>query len=437
MRIRIISILLLISSLKLFALDLDSNNYNLHFQQTVILQYKPKMTAKYSGTNSLMTDEESETSLTNTFFIGLKPFEGTEIYFNPEIAGGSGISQVLGIAGAPNGETFRIGNPKPELYVARLFTQSYINLSNNYIKKEDKANQLPSKVSDEYLLLKIGKYSVADNFDCNKYSHDARTQFMNWSLMSNGAWDFPANIRGYTWNLLLEYGNKDFAIRFISSLVPNTANGSVMDMNIANANSETIEFEKPYKINDLDGKIRILGFYTQAKMGVYKDALFVVDPLVQNPDIIHTRAYGRNKYGFGLNLEQDLSKNIGCFLRGSWNDGKNETWHFTEIDNAISGGIVFNANAWNRPSEELGIAFALNGISTDHQNYLKAGGLGFMLGDGNLNYINEFISEIYYNIHLHDNHFWISPDLQYIVHPAYNKDRGPALAIAVRAHVEF
>jgi high affinity Mn2+ porin len=415
---------------------LGSARWNLHFQQTVVPQYHPYFQASYSDTFSLQQKAESEVSLTTTFFAGLRLWKNSEVYFNPELAGGSGLSQARGVAGFTNGETFRIGNPKPQIYLARLYLQQLFPLSHHQERRDDAANQLPGKKATEYISISLGKFSIADFFDQNKYSHDPRSQFLNWSLMSNGAWDYPANTRGYTVGCIIEYIRPSLEIRYGAVMVPKQANGNKLDNTIRESHSQSLELSRFFRINDKKGAIRLLVFYTNASMGNYKSAIDEIQ-LSQRPDISLTRAPGRNKYGFGLNMQQDLTINTGIFLRASWNDGKNETWAFTEIDRAMSAGIVTRGNAWNRKEDVCGFAIAANGISRDHQRYLQAGGHGFMIGDGNLNYGPEIITELYYNFCLHEQHFWVSPDYQFIIHPAYNKDRGPVHVIAMRFHVAF
>ena len=415
---------------------LDSSQYQLHFQQTIIAQYKPSMPAKYSGKNSLSAAEEAQTSLTATFFTGLKMGKKTWLYFNPEIAGGSGLSSALGVAGFPNGETFRIGNPKPQVYIARFYVDHFFAFGSEREENENGINQQQVRVPLKYLRLVAGKYSVADFFDCNSYSHDPRMQFMNWSLMSNGAWDYPANTRGYTWGVLTELRLNQLYIRAGAHLVPETANGSKLDNRLPEALAATTEIQKIYRISGRRGALRMLLFLNHANMGNYKQA---VDETMPDsiPNLVATRSHGRVKFGFGLNWEQEISENAGLFARLSWNDGKNETWAFTEIDRSISVGYLLNFTLLGRPNDELGIACVVNGISTEHQNFLKRGGTGFMLGDGTLRYGPETIGEIFYNLDLHNQHFWLSPGYQFILHPGYNQDRGPAHVFSIRVHTEF
>jgi high affinity Mn2+ porin len=407
--------------------------YNFHFQQTVITQYHPAFSAKYTGFSSLHPEEETQSSLTTTLFLGLRLWKGSSFYFNPELAGGSGFSQARGIAGFPNGETFRIGSPAPAIYLARLYLQQVFPLSKKFTYTEEGPNQIKEKVFEKQIRWIAGKYSVADFFDCNSYSHDPRSQFMNWSLMSNGAWDYPANTRGYTWGTMLEYTSPKFEARIGFNLEPTYANGPILDWNVDKALASTAELQYNYSIGKRKGNIKILGFYNKAAMGSY--TLAVLNP--DTTDISLTRKYSRSKYGYGINIEQELNDWIGLFARASWNDGRNETWAFTEIDQSAHLGLSFNGTKWKRKNDVLGLAFAANGISIYHQAYLKKGGYGFIIGDGNLNYSPEMITEIYYNFVIPKLNLSITPDYQYIINPAYNVDRGPVHVFSLRAHIQF
>lgn len=407
--------------------------YNFHFQQTVITQYHPAFTAKYTGFNSLHTPEETQTSLTSTMYLGLRLWEGASFHFNPELAGGSGFSQTRGVAGFPNGETFRIGSLAPAIYLARLYLEQTFALSKHYSICDDEFNQLKQKIYDRQFRVVVGKYSAADFFDFNKYSHDPREHFMNWSLMSNGAWDYPANTRGYTWGTLLEYTSPKLEARVGFNLEPTYANGPVLDWNVDKALASTAELQYNYSIGKSHGNIKVLVFSNKAAMGSY--TLAVLNP--DTTDIALTRKYSRTKNGICFNIEQEITDWIGVFARAGWNDGKNETWAFTEIDQSAQIGLSFYGKKWKRKYDEFGAAFVTNGISIYHQAYLKKGGYGFIIGDGNLNYKPEMITEVYYNFIIPKLNLSIAPDYQYIINPGYNADRGPVHVFSLRAHVQF
>ncbi len=433
--IRIFIILITFSLGKANSQSLLNNdeNINLHFQETVITQGHPGFQAKYSGNNSLSTRSESATSITTTLYFGLRLINNLEFYVDPEISGGSGISGAVGLAGFSNGETFRIGNPKPTLYPARLFLKYTFNFNDRDTEIEDDANQLKEKQSKENFSLIVGKFGIADYFDNNDYTHDPRTQFLNWALMNSGAWDYPADTRGYTWGIVCIYNNPAYVIQLAGVMEPLNANGLEMDTHINKAYSLTFEFDKTYSISTNEGTARILFFYNKARMGSYRETLNNPN---YNMDITQTRRYSRNKVGFAFNLSQKINKSTGGFLRFSWNDGKNETWAFTEIDNSLAIGLVSKGILKQREKDEIGAAYVLNGISADHRDYLANGGYGFIIGDGKLNYGNENIIELYYKIEI-SNYLAFTPDYQFVINPAYNKDRGPVNIFSIRARINL
>lgn len=415
--------------------SIKNDRFSIHAQTTVINQFKPAFHAKYSGENSLITKQESQTSITSTLFMGVKLWKGASVFINPEIAGGSGLSEALGIAAATNGETFRIGDPTPQIYLARLFYRQVFALTPEMEYQASDFNQLGEYLPVKYFALTFGKIGIADYFDDNRFSHDPRTQFMSWALMSNGAWDYPANTRGYTPSMVFEYVSPENELRYGFSLVPLTANGNDINWNISKAGSHTLEFTHRHKIKNQEGAIRLLGFFTTANMGNYRKSI-ALDPY--NPKIEDTRKYGHTKFGFGFNAEQSITQELGIFFRASWNDGQNETWAFTEIDRSISGGVSLTGQKWKREHDNIGLAYVTSGISAPHRDYLKAGGNGFMLGDGHLNYAWENLAELYYSAELVKNSIYLSGTYQLVVNPGYNQDRkGPLNVFSVRLHVRI
>ncbi|MDP4236517.1 MAG: carbohydrate porin [Bacteroidota bacterium] len=410
----------------------DIPAWNFYFQQTVIGQYHFDFPSAYADANSLAAHEGAAFSFTSTVFIGRRLWQGGELYCDPELAGGSGLSGSTGVAGALNGETYRIGDPAPSLAIARLYIRQSIALSEDRVAVPDAPNQIGGMQPTHRLSITLGKYSVADQFDNNSVSHDPRTQFLNWSLMSVGAWDYPADTKGYTIGATVEYSTPDVTVRAATDLVAKSANQSVFDKNLSQAHSETVELEIPESVLSGTGTIRILGFHTLAHMGNYLQAIQSDSGRV--PDITSTRAYGRAKYGFGLNIDQTLGKYVTVFSRASWNDGRNETWMFTEIDRSFSAGCAFDG-VFRKPGDDiLRGAFVLNGISDDHRKYLEAGGSGFILGDGKLNYALESIVELQYLTRI-TSYFALSADYQFVLNPGYNKDRGPVHVVGLRGHV--
>lgn len=411
--------------------SLKEERFSIHAQVTVITQYKPAFNAKYTGKNSLISQEETARSITSTLYLGAKLWQGASVFINPEIAGGSGLSGSLGVGASSNGETYRIDNPAPAFELARLYFRQIYSFNKEASYQKSDLNRLAGNLPTNYFSFIIGKICVTDFFDNNSYSHDPRTQFMSWALMSNGAWDFPANTRGYTPSLIFEYVTPKNELRYGFSLVTTTPNGMTMNWNLNKAGSHTLEYTHNYTITGEKGAVRLVSFLNTANMGNYNQSI-ALNPTA--PDLSATEKYGNTKYGFGINAEQAINKDIGGFLRANWNDGNNETWAFTEIDRSVSFGISSNGSRWNRQNDNIGLAYVTSGLSAPHRNYLKAGGRGFELGDGNLNYSWEHLAELYYSMELIKN-LYLSGTCQFILNPGYNKDRGPVNVFSIRVHL--
>jgi high affinity Mn2+ porin len=423
--------------------DSSVANWTSHFQLTVIAQKHGSFHSLYSGENSLAdTVEPAAESMTATLFLGRRLWKGAALYFNPEVSGGKGLSFATGVAGALNGETYRVGEVAPKVFVARAYLQQHIALRNSgYEFAADDANQIADKIPSSRITISAGRFSVSDFFDANTYSKDPRSQFFNWSLWANGAWDYPANTRGYTYGIVAEVLKPTWAARISSVAVPRIANYHLMEYRFGKAHSETLEFEHKISINQLPGAVRVIVSSTHSQAPSYEEGLkgiqtndpFILD--VIKGDVEH-KAYGGQKTGLGVNIEQQLSKSVGVFSRAGWNDGKYVTWAFTEIDQTVNAGISIKGNKWKRGDDVWAIAGVVNGISEGHRDFLKEGGYGFIIGDGSLNYGSEDIIETYYNARL-NKFLWLTFDYQFVNHPGYNKDRGPVHVFGVRGHVEF
>ena len=409
--------------------------YNIHGQTTLIPQGNLPFRSPYQGAFSLDPSRKYRATATTTLFLAARPFANSEIIFNPELAAGGGIGNPLngtvGFGGFPNGEATRTGSPQPTPYVARLLWKQTIGLGGEQEKIDEGPNALGGMVDVNRITIRIGKMAAGDLFDDNAYSHDPRTQFLNWGLMYNGAWDYPANVRGYTYGGGIEWNLKNYSFRYGIFAEPASANGAAFDPHILRANGNTFEAERRYKIADRPGSTSLLGYFNNARMGSYRLALQTTG----TPDIISTRDY-RTKYGFGLNTEQELTDDLGLFGRLGWNDGQTETWAFTEIDSTASIGLQVKGKRWRRPDDKLGVAILFNGLSAAHRDYLAAGGVGFIVGDGRLNYGIEQIIETYYNCQLKKN-LTLGLGLTGVNHPGYNRDRGPVAIGTVRLHYEF
>ncbi len=363
----------------------------------------------------------------------MKAWKGGQLYLNPEIAGGEGLSGVEGLAGFPNGDITRVTSTIPKPYLSRIFLRQTWGLGGNSEAVESGPNQLGCRQKESRLVISLGKISLPDLFDTNAYSHDPRTQFMNWALMDLGTWDFAADTRGYTWGVAVELNQPRWALRFGSFMVPKTANGLALDRHLRRNHGENVELERRYKLRGEAGRVSLLGFANHANMGDYREALRRSSGI---PDITQTRRPGTPKYGLGLNAEQALTRDLGAFMRLGWDDGKTETWAFTEIDRTFHLGLQFKGRRWGRPQDIIGVAGLNNGLSKDHRDYLAAGGSGFQLGDGRLNYSAERILEAYYAFKPLKV-LTLTLDFQRAQNPGYNRDRGPVSIWAVVFHWEI
>jgi high affinity Mn2+ porin len=408
------------------------DRWTIHFQATSIGQHHGSFRSLYEGENSLPPHPESRVSLTATIFLGFRVNRHIELVVNPEVAGGRGFGMVTGIAGFTNGEIPRVSSATPTLYAARAFVRTVWALGRETVLVEDGANQIAESVPAERFTTITGKFAVTDYFDSNTYSHDPRKQFMNWALMYNGAWDYSADTRGYTMGSMAELTMKNWSLRVADVLEPTVANGPTFDTRVAKNRGDIVEWERRYTPKGRFGAVRILGFGNHEDAGTYRDA-----PRVNGiPDLGPTRRNGTLKYGFGVNVEQGITSAIGVFGRYGWNDGKTETWAFTEIDRSVSGGISINGKLWKRKRDQVGVAGARNTISGDHRVFLAEGGMGFIIGDGRLDhYRPENIIEAYYAWQV-TKQWTITADIQHVGNPAYNADRGPVSAGTIRLHWE-
>ena len=411
-------------------------DWNAHYQATYIKQHKNAFDAAYSGPNSLSTHSEDSYSFTATAFWGLGLWPNGELYFNPEVARGVALSNLTGLGGYVNGEMARTSGPSFNLYRARLFLRQSWNLAGTTSDLEDGPNQLPMNLSDHRFVFTLGNLSLADVFDNNSYSHDGRTQFFNWALVSYGAYDFAADARGYTWAAVGELYQGDWVLRFGRGLLPKEPNGMSLDTRFFKHYGDQLEVQRSYSLAGQAGSVRLLGYHDRAVMARYRDALAFAAQNNSVPDINMVRNIEQDKYGIGIAVEQTLTDGIGIFLRAMHADGKTETEAYATVDRSLAVGIGAHGRAWERGDDTLGAALAWNELSRDNRRYLEAGGLDFFIGDGRLRYGPEQIIEAYYDLQVFPG-LRIAADLQHVAHPAYNRDRGPATVSAVRVHADF
>ncbi len=407
-------------------------------QVNVIFQWHPSFHSPYSGPNSLNARHEHATSRVLTLYTGYQLSKHTEALFDLESAGGRGISDALGLAGFTNVDVVRNPSLGSKPYIARAMLHHVFALS----KQEEDAERGPISLAARQpvrrLELRAGKVSLADYFDMNAVGSDSHLQFLNWTAVNNGAYDYAADTRGYTVAAMGEYQDRNWGFRFAEALMPKIANGPRLDANLRRARSENIELElRPELLPERHTVVRLLAYVNHANMGDYRQAvqafLAGIDPV---PAIEAHRRQGRIKYGLGFNFEQELNDSLRAFGRWGWNEGRNESFAYTEVNLGVEAGADLRMRRWKRPEDKLGLAFISNGISRDHQLYLQLGGQGFLLGDGRLAYSRENILESYYNAHLWRG-VYLAPDLQWIVHPGYNQDRGPVMVPGLRLHLEL
>jgi high affinity Mn2+ porin len=401
----------------------DTPGFSISGQTTWINQRKAAFDAAYTGPNSLVTQRERSYSYTASAAIIWRLGDGLVFELHPEAAQGVPLSKLTGFGGFPNNELARTSGANLTVYRARAFMRKEIKTS-----------------LDSQLRFTVGNLSVIDIFDQNAYSHDPRRQFLNWALVTHGAYDYAADARGYTWGGAVEYITPKYAVRFGRFIQPRESNGLALNPRIGQSYGDQLELELPHKNSLGDGKTRLLAFHNRAVMGRFDDALALASVNGGAPAVGNVRR-DHSKLGVGIALEQDVGKWGGVFARASVHDGKTETYSFTEIDRSVSVGFLGNGSTWQRADDTWGAALLMNGLSKSHQQYLQNGGLGFFLGDGNLNYKPEQIAEIFYSVALPKNalgvNTFVTLNYQHITNPGYNAARGPVSIVGARLHLNF
>jgi len=385
---------------------------------------------------SLQGHPEAEASITSTLFFGYLLAKNTQFYFDPELAGGRGFSGTNGVANFPNGEMPRVATATPKPYIARLYVTQDFGFGDARDAVESEENQLGGSRPSTRYSITVGRFTVTDFFDNNRYTHDPRTQFMGWGIMYNGAWDYPADTRGYTWGWVHEFHTRRWSVRYASTAEPKVANGLRFDRRLFRDRGDNLEGEVDYKPHGHAGAVRFLSYFNHTDSGTYADALRLADQTHTTPDVTATHRPGTLKYGFGINIEQEITKDIGVFGRWGWNDGRTESFAFTAIDRLAQAGVSITGTRWRRPDDVAATGLTVSGLSAVHAQYLARGGLDFLIGDGALRYGREAVSESYYSARLFRG-FFATVDLQHIANPAYNRDRGPVWVATLRLHMEY
>jgi high affinity Mn2+ porin len=416
-----------------------SDRFSLHGQTTLIAQGVPGFRSPYVGDQSLIPHQARQTT-TATIFLGLKLAEGTELYYNPEFSQGFGLSRTLGVAGFVNGEAQKAGAPFPKLRSNRYYIKQTIGLGGETVEVPDGPNQVATRYDSERITLIAGKFALGDFFDGNIYAHDPRVDFFNWSLWAASAWDFPANLPGFTQGVYAEYNRPDFAIRAAYTQVPKQPSSDVLDPRVFRRAGLNIEFEERHVLPILGqpGKVRIGLFSNEGNSANYRDVVTLTQlgAFGDINDAVSATRRPRRKSGGYINLEQALTPELGMFARASLGDGRTENISFTDIDQSFSGGLSLKGKAWDRPDDTIGVGAAMNGLSPSHRAAFANGYYGLLVGDGQLRYGTERAFETYYALNL-TKFVTLTFDYQFIDNPGYNRDRGPAHFFASRLHADF
>jgi high affinity Mn2+ porin len=415
-----------------------STRFWLSGQANFIFQTHPPFPAIYSGTHSLQPGYQKATSRLLTLYTGFRLNNSTELLFDLEEAGGSALSLGFGLAGNTDLDIVRNPLLSKAPYAGRALIHKVIALSKDKVENERTFLSLFDELPRRRLELRFGKFGMPDFFDINSVGSDTHFQFTNWTIDNNGAWDYAADTRGYTVGATADFEDRNWGFRVAEALMPKVANGIDLVWKPWQAHAENYEFElRRGIIPKKAGVIRLLAYDNHANMGIYSRAIAnFYAGLTPVPEIADHPWHITQKYGFGLNLEQNLTRYLTAFARVGWDNGKTESFAYTEDDQTVSAGIGALGPWWHRKQDRAGVAFVTNGICKYHQDYLADGGLGFLLGDGGLSYGRETIVETYYTIHLWRG-LYVAPQVQHINNPGYNRDRGPVIVPGFRLHAEF
>lgn len=413
-------------------------DYAIHGQSTFVEQYHPAFRSAYRGLNSLDPGSRGDETFDATLFAGLRPWRNAEVWVNPEIDQGFGLSNTVGVAAFPSAEAYKIGAAVPYIRIPRLFLRQTVDLGGAVQGIAPDLNQLGGAQTANRVVLTLGKFGVADVFDTNRYAHDPRNDFMDWAIVDAGAFDYAADAWGYTYGASAEWYQDWWALRagaFDGSVTPNS---KYLETRFGAQFQAIVEAEARYTAGGRDGKVKLLGYQTRARLGRFSDleAFYAANPGAGNVDAAVVRRL-RNKYGAGLNLEQQVTTDLGLFLRASLSDGRTEAYDFTDIDRSLSGGLSLSGRRWRRPDDTVGVAYVVSNISKAHKDFLAQGYYGVLVGDGRLtNAGPEQVLETYYSYAVATG-VNVSANYELVNHPAYNVDRGPVHIIGLRVHGQF
>lgn len=410
-------------------------DWAVHAQSTFVLQGNARFNSPYQGSNSMDPDPHAKETFDLTLYAGIRPWKGAEIWVDPEIDQGFGLSNTLGAAGFPSGEAYKVGKADPYLKLPRWFLRQTIDLGGKSEKVDADLTQLRGHQTEDRLVLTVGKFGVVDIFDTNEQAHDPRSDFMNWTIIDAGTFDYAANAWGFTYGAAAELYEGDWTIRagaFDLSKVPNDID---LDPRFSQVEFDG-EVEHRHSIRGLPGKVKVTFFLNHGRMGRFADAIRLADATGEPADITAVRRM-QNRVGISFNVEQQVAKFASIFVKGGVADGTREPYEFTDVDRTLASGLSLKGESWGREGDTVAIAAVVNGITRIHERFLDAGGLGILIGDGKLPHpAPEEIVEAYYDFAL-AKPLHVSLDGQLINHPGYNQDRGPIPLWGVRVHAQF
>lgn len=406
--------------------------WNLHMEATYIGDWHSSFPAQYSGPQSLDSHSATAETVDYDLYLGARLWKGAEFHVDGLFWQGFGFNHTLGIEAFPNAEAYKVGSSHGNIAPVRVFLRQTFGLGGEQETVADDALHLGGQQDVSRITLTVGQISVLDIFDQNSYAGDPTTQFLNWAMVGNEAWDYPANSMGYITGFAVELNQPGWTARYGFFQMPRVANGMAEDPAFLRAWGVVTEFERRFKLNDHAGAVRLEAYLNRADMGSYAEA---ADNPIRPANIIDTRQY-RLKYGFCLNAEDELAKDVGAFARLGWNDGQSESWNYADVQKSASAGLSVNGDLWRRPNDTVGLAGVVNGISRAQQQFFEDGGLGILAGDGKLSYNLEKSLETYYKLQV-----WkevnATADYQFVMNPAYNAARGPVSILSLRLHWDY
>ncbi len=437
--------------------DLKDERWNAYGQYTYISSTKLAFAAPYTdfhgSTNSLLPTNENSFTGTLTLYLGLKLWEGGEVYLVPEVIAERPLSHLAGLGGViQNFELQKTGSASPSIYRSRLYIQQTIPFGGAREEKTSDPSQLATTTQSRRVVYTVGNFSALDFLDKNTYSGDLRRQFFNMAFMTYAAYDFAADARGYAWGGVQEIYYDDWAFRIARITAPRDPNQLEIDPRIYKYYGDQIEVRRTFHLFGHEGTVRVLGYRNRENMARFDDAIaaFTADP-TKNATTCTGFSYGSKnasapdlcwarkpniKMGIGVNIEQSVSDDVGLFFRGMYSDGHTEVYSYTSTDRSISTGALVKGTFWHRAADTIGLGYAQGWISKEHAAYLAMGGVDGFLGDGKLNQASEHVAEIFYSLNVHSS-LWVSGDFQHIWNPGYNADRGPVEIFGLRMHAEF